>query len=66
MEEYEALSRYFAGFEARARYGLLLLRNGNPARARELFQDVVRAANARGVLVTETDRDWLKVAKANL
>jgi hypothetical protein len=65
-EEYAALSRYYAGFEARSRYALLLLRRGEPAKARALFEDVVRAAGARPLLVSAADKDWLKVAKANL
>ncbi|MFO0994675.1 MAG: tetratricopeptide repeat protein [Hyphomicrobiales bacterium] len=65
-EEYESLSGYYAGLEARTRYGLLLLRRGEIERARKLFEDVVKAASARRVIVTESDRDWLNVAKANL
>jgi hypothetical protein len=66
LEEYMELSRYYAGFEARARYGLLLLKEGQPDPARELFQEVLRAAKARPVVVTSADREWIKVARANL
>jgi len=65
-EEYESLVGYYAGLEARTRYALLLLRRGEVERARNLFQEVVRAANARRAIVNEADREWLKVAKANL
>ena len=65
-EEYEELRKYYTGFEARTRYGLLLLRRGEPDKARLLFQDVVKAAGTRRLITTEVDRDWLKVAKANL
>ena len=65
-EEFEALSGYYTGFEARTRYGLLLLRTGEPGRARALFEDVAKAGSARRVAVLDADRDWLKVAKANL
>lgn len=65
-DEYEALSRYYAGFEARTRYGLLLLRRGRPAEARALFGEVIKAASARGIVLSAADKDWLKVAKANL
>lgn len=64
--EYEALAGYYAGLEARTRYGLLLLRQGDPAKARRLFEEVVRASGAPRIIVTDQDRDWLKVAKANL
>lgn len=65
-EEYEALSHYYAGLEARVRYGLLLLRLGEPAKAKSLFEDVVRAGKARSFDLLEADRDWLKVARTNL
>jgi hypothetical protein len=66
LHEYEAVSRYYAGFEARSRYGLLLLKQGQIQPARELFQEVVRASGARRVVVTPQDKEWIKVAKANL
>jgi hypothetical protein len=66
LKEYEEVSRYYAGFEARSRYALLLLKQGQVQTARELFQEVVRASSAKRVVVTPTDREWIKVAKANL
>lgn len=65
-QDYEALCGYYAGFEARTRYGLLLLRTGEPSRARALFEDVVKAGNSRRITVLEGDQEWLKVARANL
>ena len=49
LEEYDAVSRYYAGFEARSRYALLLLKQGRAEQARDLFQEVVRASSARRV-----------------
>jgi hypothetical protein len=66
LDEYEAVADYYTGFEARTRYGLLLLRNGNTLRARDLFDGVVRASTMRGIVLSDDDRGWLKVAKANL
>ncbi len=66
LAEYEAVSRYYAGFEARSRYGLLLLKQGRVREARELFQEVVRASGARPVAITPSDKEWIRVAKANL
>ncbi len=63
--EYEVLSGYYAGLEARSRYGLLLLKTGEPARAAAMFEAVLRAGNVRGILLTPADREWLKVARAN-
>lgn len=64
--EYEALAGYYAGFEARVRYGLILLRRGEPDRARTLFESVAEAARARPTWITPADQTWLKVARANL
>jgi hypothetical protein len=64
--DYEALLAYHTGIEARTRYGLLLTRRGEPKKARLLFDSVVTAANTRGAMLTDADRDRVKVAKANL
>ncbi|MGB8868330.1 MAG: tetratricopeptide repeat protein, partial [Rhodomicrobium sp.] len=66
LAEYEAVSRYYAGFEARSRYALLLLKLGRVQQARELFQEVVRASGARPVAITPSDREWIRIAKTNL
>ncbi len=66
LVEYEALSRYYAGYEARSRYGLLLLKQGRVQQARELFQDVVRASSIRPVATTPGDKEWIQIAKTNL
>jgi hypothetical protein len=66
LDEYEAVSRYYAGYEARSRYGLLLMKQGQVQRARELFQEVVRASSARPVAVTASDKEWIRVARTNL
>ena len=66
LAEYEAVSRYFAGFEARVRWGLLLLKQGQPAKAHELFNEAVRASNIRGILITPRDKEWIKVARSQL
>jgi len=66
LEEYEGVSRYYAGFEARSRYALLLLKQGSVEQARDLFQEIVRASSARPVVITQSDKEWIRVAKANL
>jgi hypothetical protein len=66
LEEYAAVSRYYAGYEARSRYGLLLLKQGQAQQARELFQEVVKASSARPVAVTAADREWIRIARTNL
>jgi hypothetical protein len=66
LKEYEGVSRYYAGFEARSRYALLLLKQGSVEQARDLFREIVRASSARPVVVTQSDKEWIRVAKANL
>ncbi len=66
LDEYKQVSRYYAGFEAKARYGLLLLKQGQTGAARELFQDVIRGSSVRPVVITPADKEWIKVARANL
>jgi hypothetical protein len=66
LAEYEDVSRYYAGFEARARYGLLLLKQGRVSQAREMFTEVVRASSARPVAMAPGDKEWIRIAKANL
>ena len=66
LAEYDEVAKYYAGFEARARYGLLLVKEGHLDEARQIFQDVVRASGVRPAVVTSTDKEWLKVAKAQL
>lgn len=64
--EYAKLIGYYAGYEARARFGLLLLKRGDPQSARRLFEEIVSASKVRGAVLTEADANWLKVAKANM
>ena len=66
LAEYDDVSRYYAGFEAKARYGLLLLKQGRVNQAREMFMDVVRASSARPVAIAPGDKEWIRIAKANL
>jgi len=66
LVEYEDVSRYYAGFEAKARYGLLLLKQGRVSQAREMFMEVVRASSARPVAIAPGDKEWIRIAKANL
>lgn len=64
-QEYRALNHYYIGVEARTRYGLLLLKLGQPEAAKPLFEDVVRASKARGIVLSPSDKDWVKVAQRN-
>lgn len=64
--EYRALAGYYIGVEARTRYALLLQKLGQPAEARPMFEEVLRASKARGIVLTPADKEWVKVAQRNL
>jgi hypothetical protein len=66
LPEYEAVSGYFAGAEARCRYALLLRETGEAERARRLFEDVVRAVDKAGGPFKRSQREWYDIAKRNL
>ena len=66
LDEYEHLSGYYIGLEARARYALLLTKTGAPEKAKRMFDSVVKAGSARGITLSEADRGWLRVAKSNV
>ena len=64
--EYDNLAGYYIGLEARTRYAMLLDKTGAPDKARQLFESVVKAESARGIVLSEADRNWLRVAKSNV
>lgn len=64
--EMAALSVYFAGPEARARYGLMLRKAGEPDKARAQFEEIERLHGRRRLQMAIEDRQWLDVALANL
>jgi hypothetical protein len=66
LHEYEAVSRYFAGAEARCRYALLLRQTGHAQQAKQLFQEVVRAVDKAGGPFKRAQREWYDIAKQNL
>ncbi len=66
IQEYEAVSRYYPGFEARVRYAVLLLKQGFPDKAQPLFSEAVRASQARAIVITPEDKAWIKVARSHL
>ena len=61
--EYAAVSNYFAGAEARVRYGLFLQQLGDQAQARRVFQDVVRSLDKAGKAFIRDQREWYDIAK---
>ena len=66
LVEYESLSNYYPGEEARCRYGLLLQRSGDVDGARAQFEMVVRSVETAPKPYFRAQRDWYQVAKNNL
>ena len=64
--EYEALSGYYPGEEARCRQALLLQKNGQVAEARAAFGEVVRSVDKASKSYFRSQRDWYEVARRNL
>jgi len=66
LREYEALTRYFPGEEARCRYGLALQKAGRMEAARQLFRDIVRNVDKGPRHYRPMQREWYDIAKRNL
>jgi len=66
LQEYAAVSNYFAGAEARCRYALLLQQSGHNQQARQLFTEVVRGVEKAGGPFKRAQREWYDIARQNL
>ena len=64
--EFESLSGYYPGEEARCRYGVLLQRLGQVDEARATFKAVVTSVETAPKTYFRAQRDWYQVAKNNL
>ena len=63
LGEYNAVSAYYAGAEARLRYGLLLEKLGDTDKALEQFREIVTAAELAPGHFRKAQREW--IAEAN-
>jgi hypothetical protein len=66
LEEYDALSQYYPGAEARVRYGLLLSILGHRAEARSVFTDVLKHAKRAPKYVRKAQAEWIAIAQREL
>ena len=66
IHEYEAVVQGYPGEEARARFGLLLKRQGEHTRARNVFQEILDRSEAAPRYYQREQRDWIEVAKREL
>lgn len=63
IHEFEALTGYYAGPEPVCRLAQLLMARGEPARARELFRQVLNEAELAGRHYRTLHRAWIELAK---
>ena len=66
IEEYQALSAYYAGAEPRVRYGLALRKLGREAEARAVLADVVRQMSRAPKFARKVQAQWISMAEAAL
>ncbi len=66
LEEFEALSHYYPGAEARVRYGLLLDQQGRKTEAKVVFSELLIQMNRAPKYLRDVQRDWLSVAEKYL
>ena len=66
IHEYEAVVQGYPGEEARARFGLLLKRQGEHTRARAVSQEILDRSDAAPRYYQREQRDWIEVAKREL
>ena len=64
--EFEVLAGYYAGEEARCRYGLLLEQAGRRDEAREVFAEVVRSVELADKPYFRAQREWYELARERL
>ena len=63
IEEYEALVPTYPGPEAKARFALMLEANGQVARARSMFAELVRTQDQWRQSLLAEDRAWFDLAR---
>jgi hypothetical protein len=63
LGEYRAVSDYYPGAEARARYGLLLKRTGDTDGAYRAFKDVLDGAELAPRHVRRHNKEWIELAR---
>lgn len=66
VTEYQALTEYYPGEEARCRYGLALMRAGEIETARQVFGELIRFVDRRPPRYGADQRQWYEIAKQNL
>jgi hypothetical protein len=66
LAEYDALSTYYPGQEARCRYAQLLQRSGRESDARRLYQEICQAIDYGPRYQRREQRQWYRLAERGL
>lgn len=66
LHEYETLAAGFPGEEGRARYALLLMRDGQIDQAQSVFQDILRRSRLAPDYYRRDQREWIELAKREM
>jgi len=66
LHEYENVVQGYPGEEARMRYGLLLVRNGDTRKAKEIFNEILTRSAASPKYYQREQREWIDSAKREL
>ncbi|WP_338690706.1 tetratricopeptide repeat protein [Bradyrhizobium sp. 26S5] len=66
LEEYQAVTQYFPGAEARVRYGLLLQLVGRTAEARMVFNELLIQMRRAPKYLRDAQAEWLSIAEKQL
>jgi hypothetical protein len=66
LEEYEAVSQYFAGAEARVRWALLLDKEGRQGEARRIYTNVLTQMRRAPKYVRKVQAEWITRAEREL
>ena len=66
LHEYETVVQGYPGEEARMRYALLLVRNGDTAKAKEIFNEILVRSAASPRYYQREQRQWIDAARKEL
>lgn len=66
LHEYETLAQGFPGEEGRVRYALLLKKQGDAAKADEVFREVLKRADLSPKYYRREQQEWIGIAKREL
>lgn len=66
LDEYATLSQYFAGAEARVRYGQLLVKCGRKDQARQVLKELLETARVSPKHYRRAQAEWLALAEKEL